>query len=86
VLIHIPAVLTPDQVGQCREILREAPWTDGRITAGEQSGLAKNNLQLPEDAAEARALGDMVLKALGASAAFMSAALPLKVYPPLFNR
>jgi PKHD-type hydroxylase len=85
-LVHIPAVLTPDQVRQCRDRLGGASWVDGRVTAGEQSGLAKNNLQLPEDAPEARALGDVVLKALAASPAFMSAALPLKVYPPLFNR
>ena len=85
-LIHIPRVLTPDQVRQCREALAEAAWVDGRVTAGEQSGRAKHNLQLPEDAPEAKVLGEMVLKALAASDRFMSAALPLKVYPPLFNR
>jgi PKHD-type hydroxylase len=86
VLIHIPRVLTADQVRHCREVLRDAPWVDGRVTAGEQSGLAKHNLQLPEDAPQAKALGDVVLKALAGSARFVSAALPLKVYPPLFNR
>ena len=85
-LIHIPQVLTADQVRLCREALRDAAWVDGRVTAGEQSGLAKHNLQLPEDAPEAKALGDVVLKALAGNARFMSAALPLKVYPPLFNR
>lgn len=85
-LIHIPRVLTADQVRHCREVLRDAPWVDGRVTAGEQSGLAKHNLQLPEDAPQAKALGDVVLKALAGSARFVSAALPLKVYPPLFNR
>ena len=85
-LIHIPRVLRADQVRQCREVLRDAAWVDGRITAGEQSGLAKHNLQLPEDAPQAKALGEVVLKALAGSARFMSAALPLKVYPPLFNR
>ena len=85
-LIHIPRVLTPEQVRQCREALAESAWVDGRVTAGKQSGRAKHNLQLPEDAPEAKVLGEMVLKALAASDRFMSAALPLKVYPPLFNR
>jgi PKHD-type hydroxylase len=85
-MLHIPRLLTPDQVRHCRDILLDADWVDGRVTAGEQSGLAKRNLQLPEDAPQARALGEVVLKALASNAHFMSAALPLKVYPPLFNR
>ena len=85
-ILHIRGVLTPDQVRHCRDVLSKASWVDGRITAGEQSGLAKHNLQLPEDAPEARPLGDLVLKALAGNPHFMSAALPLKVYPPLFNR
>lgn len=85
-IVHVAGVLTPDQVRHCRETLKTAPWVDGRVTAGEQSGLAKRNLQLPEAASEAAALGDVVLRALAASPVFMSAALPLKVYPPLFNR
>jgi PKHD-type hydroxylase len=85
-LLHIKSVLTPEQVRQCREALAGAAWADGRITAGQQSARAKHNLQLPEDAPQAQALGEMVLQALSASGEFMSAALPAKVYPPLFNR
>ena len=85
-ILHIPQVLTREQVQACRAALETAEWVDGRVTAGEQSGLAKRNLQLAEDAAEARRLGELVLKALGAHPLFMSAALPRKVYPPLFNR
>src|SRR5207302_67154 len=61
-------------------------WVDGRVTAGHQSAQAKDNLQLPEDSPAARQLGEIVLAALGQSALFISAALPLKVFPPLFNR
>jgi PKHD-type hydroxylase len=86
VLLRIPGLLTPDQVAHCRRTLAGAAWADGRATAGAQSGLAKHNLQLPEDAPEAGALGELLLSALAANAAFMSAALPLKVFPPLFNR
>jgi len=85
-MLHIPEVLSLDQVRHCNQVLARADWTDGRVTAGGQSGLAKNNLQVPEDAAEAKALGELVLNALAASPVFMSAALPLRVYPPLFNR
>jgi PKHD-type hydroxylase len=86
VLLHIPQVLTPAEVRHCNDILSKAEWVDGRVTAGDQSGGAKRNLQIPEDAAEAAALGEIVVKALARSPRFMSAALPLRVYPPLFNR
>lgn len=85
-LIRIPQLLTPDEVAQCRAVLEAAEWADGRATAGEQSARAKFNLQVPESAPQARALGDLVLRALGRNAEFTSAALPLRVYPPMFNR
>jgi PKHD-type hydroxylase len=83
---HIPKVLSAEQVRHFNAVLREADWVDGRVTAGEQSGLAKRNLQVPEDAPQAKALGEIVLRALAGNANFISAALPLRVYPPLFNR
>ncbi|HET7112965.1 MAG TPA: Fe2+-dependent dioxygenase [Pyrinomonadaceae bacterium] len=85
-LLQVPDVLTADQVASCRKTLEAAEWVDGRITAGHQSARAKNNLQLREDLDEAKELGDVILAALERSPLFMSAALPLKVFPPLFNR
>jgi PKHD-type hydroxylase len=85
-LQQIPDVLTPDQVAQARRVLDAAPWADGRVTAGHQSSRTKQNLQLPEDSREAQELGQLILGALQRSPLFMSAALPLKVYPPMFNR
>ena len=85
-LLHVENVLTPDQVARCRETLQTQAWVDGRVTAGEQSALAKRNLQVPEDAPAARELGEMILSVLGANETFVSAALPLRVFPPLFNR
>lgn len=85
-LQQIPDVLTPDQVAQARRVLDAAPWADGRVTAGHQSSRTKQNLQLPEDSGEAQELGQLILAALQRSPLFMSAALPLKVYPPMFNR
>jgi PKHD-type hydroxylase len=85
-LLAIPDVLTADQVKQARQILDAAQWVDGKVTAGHQSARAKNNSQLPEDSPEARQLGEMILNALGQNALFISAALPSKVFPPLFNR
>jgi PKHD-type hydroxylase len=84
-LLQVPEVLTADQVANCRQTLAAAEWVDGRITAGHQSARAKNNLQLREDLDEAKKLGDVVLAALERNPLFMSAALPLKVFPPLFN-
>ncbi|MGE0807876.1 MAG: Fe2+-dependent dioxygenase [Burkholderiaceae bacterium] len=85
-MVRIPGVLTPEQVQHCRHALATAEWADGRATAGYQSARVKSNLQLPEDHPVARSLGDLILDALGRNALFIAAALPLKVYPPLFNR
>ena len=85
-LLQVPNVLTTEQVAQFRQALDQVDWADGRITAGYHSSQAKHNLQLPEESAVAQQLGEMVLAALQRSPLFLSAALPLKVFPPLFNR
>ena len=85
-LLEIPDVLTIEQVAHARRLLDAADWVDGRVTAGHQSAQVKDNLQLPEEHPVARELGDMILGALQQSALFASAALPLRVFPPLFNR
>ena len=85
-MVRIPALLSADQIAQMRDLMAKAEWVDGRVTAGAQSGQAKNNLQIPENSLEARALGDVILTALGRNELFTSATLPLRVFPPLFNR
>ena len=85
-LLQIPDVLTPEQVAQCRQSLDQAEWIDGRVTAGHQSARSKDNQQLPEDHPVAREMGDLIVEALERHPLFISAALPLKVFPPLFNR
>ena len=84
-LLHIPDVLSAEQVAHCRQQLDEAEWVDGRITAGHQSARAKDNLQLPEEHPVARELSELIVTTLQDSQLFMAAALPLKVFPPLFN-
>jgi PKHD-type hydroxylase len=85
-LLHVPKVLTDTQVARCRELMARAPWVDGRVTAGHQSARAKANLQIAEGSPEAREMGDTIVAALERSPLFVSAALPLRVFPPLFNR
>jgi PKHD-type hydroxylase len=85
-LLHIPDVLTPAEVASARQRLELASWIDGRVTAGHQSARAKDNLQLPEDSPEARQLGEEIAAALQRSLLFIAAALPARVFPPLFNR
>lgn len=85
-LLHIRSVLSRDQVKEFRTLMDAADWADGNQTSGAQSALAKNNAQLPEGSPLAKQLGNVILDALGASPEFVSAALPLKVFPPLFNR
>ena len=85
-LLKIPAVLTKEQVAQCRATIDAAEWVDGKVTAGAQSGHVKYNMQLPEGSPAAREVGTLIQDALSANTLFFSAALPLKVFPPLFNR
>ncbi|MFS2111876.1 Fe2+-dependent dioxygenase [Sphingomonas sp. Sphisp140] len=85
-LIAIPELLSPEQVAELRGVIDAAEWVDGNATSGAQSALAKQNEQLPEGGEAHRWAGAMVLDALGKSPLFFAAALPLKVFPPLFNR
>jgi PKHD-type hydroxylase len=86
VLLHVPNVLSDEQVAACRDLLGRAAWRDGRITAGVQSARVKANQQIEEGSAEARALGDLVVRALERNPLFIAASLPRHVFPPLFNR
>ena len=85
-LLQIPNVLTAEQTAECRRLLESSEWIDGNATAGHQSRLAKQNLQLAEDDPAALDMGGLIVGALQANPLFVSAALPLKVFPPLFNR
>lgn len=85
-MIAIPELLDADAVARVRGIIDAAEWIDGNATSGHQSALAKKNEQLPEGSPAAREAGGIVLDALGRSPLFFAAALPLKVFPPLFNR
>jgi PKHD-type hydroxylase len=86
VLIQIPNVLTRQQVADSRRRLDSGKWIDGNVTAGHQSRLAKNNMQLDENDPAAIAIGDLILEELQRNPLFVSAALPSKIFPPLFNR
>lgn len=85
-LIEIPQVLNADQLKQVRAILADAAWADGRITAGSQSAQVKNNWQLPEHSEQSAAGRAILLDALNHNPLFLSAALPKRIFPPLFNR
>lgn len=84
-LLVIPDLLDGEKLRALRECIDAAAWTDGNATSGHQSALAKRNLQLPETLPEAHESGQEILDALGASPLFIAAALPLRIFPPLFN-
>ncbi len=85
-ILDIPDVLTPEQLAQARQILETADWIDGRATAGHQGARVKDNQQLPVDSPAAQQVGDLILRALSGNPLFTSAALPLHILPPMFNR
>lgn len=84
-LTIIPELLDNRQLHDVRALIDGADWVDGNVTSGHQSALAKKNLQLPEDCAEAKQAGQIILEALSRNPLFIAAALPLKIFPPLFN-
>lgn len=85
-LLQIPHILNTDELTQAKSLLTDADWVDGRITAGSQAATVKNNQQLSEQAPQMRALRQIILTALNRHPLFFSAALPLKILPPFFNR
>lgn len=85
-LIAVPDLLSEAELAEVRSVIDAAEWIDGNATSGHQAALAKNNEQLPEDGDAAKRAGRLVLEALGRSPLFFASALPLKIYPPLFNR
>jgi PKHD-type hydroxylase len=85
-LLYIPDILSAEQLAECRATLLKAEWVDGRVTAGHHSERVKRNRQVPERHPVTRRLGEMILASLDRNAQFLSAALPLKIAPPTFNR
>lgn len=85
-IIAIPNVLNPEQVAAARQQLDAAHWVDGRVTAGHQAARSKDNMQLPEDSPLARKLGETIVAALERNPLFVTAALPQRIFPPMFNR
>lgn len=85
-LITIPALLTKDETASLRQALDSADWQDGRLTAGQQSLEVKRNSQLDPESQVALQLGQFILDRLSRNALFMSAALPHRILPPMFNR
>ncbi len=84
-MLHIPGVLTPEQVGRMRAALTAADWVDGRASVGTQGAQVKRNRQLAEGSPLAVELGSIVARALTANPLFFAAALPLRILPPYFN-
>ena len=85
-LICLSNVLSKDTVQRFRQQMDAVPWVNGKVTAGAQSGAVKHNQQLPEQSPLAQQLGDEILDALAQHGPFISAALPARIFPPLFNR
>lgn len=85
-LLVIPNILSKEEVAQFRHWLSEEKWVDGNITSGQQSAMAKHNKQIPEDSPVAQKIGEFIRGVLAANPTFISAALPEKVFPPLFNQ
>ncbi|MBA6418287.1 Fe2+-dependent dioxygenase [Pseudomonas sp. 5Ae-yellow] len=85
-IIVIPAVFSASEVSKIRSHLDAAEWQDGSTTAGSQAQQVKHNQQLALDNKIAQQLGDVIINTLSQQPTFVSAALPLRIFPPMFNR
>jgi PKHD-type hydroxylase len=85
-ILAIPDVLPPEQLAEARVLLESADWVDGKVTAGHQGARVKDNQQISAEHPIARRVGEMILRRLGTDSLFLSAALPLHILPPMFNR
>ena len=86
-LLQLQQLLGPEEVAQARQLLADdAPWLDGRVSAGSQARTRKSNQQLAQDSPASRQLQALVRQALQREPLFLSAALPRRIYNPLFNR
>jgi len=85
-LIVIPQVIPREQALALGQRIEKADWVDGNVTSGAGAALAKRNRQLPETGSAATRARAEVQRALATSPLFLSAALPRRIYPPLFNR
>lgn len=85
-MLAVPDLLDKAAVARVRAIIDAGEWVDGNVTSGHQSALAKKNQQLPEDSPASQEASRLVLDALGRSPLFIASALPLKIFPPMFNR
>lgn len=85
-LLQIPQVLDADGVARVRAIIDAGEWVDGNVTSGPQAAIAKRNMQLAEHSKARKEAADIILQALERNPLFTAAALPLKIFPPLFNR
>jgi PKHD-type hydroxylase len=86
-LIHLPRILSAEKVILAQTLLNDdAPWLEGKRSAGSQAATQKNNSQLAQNSEQSRTLQSLIVEALNQDALFFSAALPLRILPPLFNR
>jgi len=85
-LITIPEILTKDEVEQFKQHLNNAPWQDGKRTAGGQAVHVKANQQLDDNHELTQQLSQTLLTRLTSHPMFVSASLPNKIFPPKFNR
>ena len=85
-VLHIPNVLSKEQLIKCREILNNAEWIDGKLTAGSQAINVKSNLQLSENSEELKILRNIITQALRTNPLFISATLPNHIISPFVNR
>jgi len=86
-LLQLKNLLTPDEVAQATQLLgNDAPWLDGKVSAGSQARSRKSNQQLAQESPTSHQLQPLILQALKREPLFLSAALPRRIYNPLFNR
>lgn len=85
-MLHIPEVLSKADVLAMRNVLDAGAWVDGSATAGVLAAAVKCNSQFSSESAQYLGLSQAIATALERQSLFVSAALPDRILPPMFNR
>jgi PKHD-type hydroxylase len=85
-LLRIPSVLNREELEVARRMLADAPFVDGKLSAGQAARRVKQNLEVDRHATVLEQLNNLVMGKLVQHPLYRSAALPLKVAAPYYAR
>jgi PKHD-type hydroxylase len=85
-LVKIPDLLIPLQLEALCSVLRQSEFVDGKLSAGKNARLEKNNQELAADEDDYAVLNNVVMTALVRHPIYLQNAMPAKICAPIYAR